>query len=73
MIIYEPTPSSNVVSPVSLTTILRGLTSGSICMSKVFISVYCLFGSRMMIQTNGVFVLIKGSTSMEPIDCMDMF
>jgi hypothetical protein len=41
-------------------------------MFKVFIGVYFAFGSKMMIQANGVFELIGGNTSMEPIDSMGM-
>ncbi len=44
--------------------------SGYTCMSKVFINVYCASSSKMMIQTNGVFELLKGNNSMEPIDYM---
>ncbi len=44
--------------------------SGSIYMFEVFISVYCAFDSRMMIQVNGVFELNGGNISMEPINCM---
>jgi hypothetical protein len=51
---------------------LGRLTSGSICMFEMFINVYCASGFKMMIWANGVFVLIGGSTSMEPIDYMDM-
>jgi hypothetical protein len=47
--------------------------SGSICMFEVLFNVCYAFGSKMMIRTNGVFMLIRGSTSMELIDCMDMF
>jgi hypothetical protein len=72
VIICEPTPSSNVISPTSLTTILRGLTSGFICMFEVLFGVYCVFGSRMIIQVNSVFTLFGGSISMKFIDCMDV-
>jgi hypothetical protein len=58
---------------MSSTTILGGLMSGSICMFEVLLNVCYAFGSKMMIQINGVFVLIRGSTSMELIGCMDMF
>jgi len=47
--------------------------SGSICMFEMLFNVCYVFGSKMMIRVNGVFTLIKGSTSMEFIDCMDMF
>jgi len=70
MIICRPTPGSNVISPMSLAIIVGGLTNGSICMSKVFINVCYVFGSGMMIRANGVFKSIKGTISMEPIDCM---
>jgi hypothetical protein len=50
---------------------LGGMTSGSICMSKMLFSVYCGFDSGMVIQTNDVFALIGGFTSMELIDCME--
>ncbi len=33
----------------------------------------CAFSSRMMIQANDVFALIRGSSSMKPIDYMDVF
>ncbi len=72
MIVHRPTLGSNVISPMSSTTIFEGLMNGSICMSKVFISVYCANNFGKMIQLNGVFTLIGGSTSMEPIDCMDV-
>jgi hypothetical protein len=39
-------------------------------MFEVFISVCYAFSSRMMIRDNGVFKLIGGTISMEPIDCM---
>ncbi len=42
-------------------------------MFEMFIRVYCAFDFEMMIWANGVFALIGGSTSMEPIDCMDVF
>jgi hypothetical protein len=32
----------------------------------------CVFNYKMMIQVNDVFVLIRGSSSMKPIDCMDV-
>jgi len=73
MIVHRPTFGSNVISPISSITILGGLMSGSICMFEVLFSVYCVFDLRMMIQVNGVFALIRGSTSMEFIDCMDVF
>ncbi len=73
MIICKPTFGSNVISPMSSTTILGRLTNGSIYMSKVLFSVYCAFNSKMMIWINVVFVLIKGSISMEFIDCKDVF
>jgi hypothetical protein len=47
--------------------------NGSICMFEVLLNVCYAFASKMMIQTNGVFVLIRGSNSMELIGCMDMF
>jgi hypothetical protein len=47
--------------------------NGSTCMSKVFINVFCVFDSKMMFQINGVFELLGGNTSMEPIDCMGMY
>jgi hypothetical protein len=47
--------------------------SGSICMFEVLFSVYCVLDPGMMIQGNGVFALIGGSTSMEFIDCIDVF
>jgi len=72
MIICGPTPSSNVISPMSLATTVGGLMNGSICMSKVFINVCYVFGSRMMIRANGVFKLIRGTISIEPIDYMGM-
>jgi hypothetical protein len=62
----------NVISIMSSTTILRGLMSGSIYMFEVFINIYCAFESKMMIQANGLFELLGGSTSMEPIDYMGM-
>jgi hypothetical protein len=68
--ICKPTGGSNVISPMSSTIILGGLMSGSIYMFEVFISVYCAFDSRMMIQVNGVFELNGGNISMEPINCM---
>jgi hypothetical protein len=46
--------------------------SGSICMSKMFISVCYASNFEMMIQINGVFTLIGGSISMEPTNCMDV-
>jgi hypothetical protein len=55
------------------TTILGGLMKGSICMFEVLFNVCNVFNSTMMIQSNSVFMLIRGSTSMEFIDCMDMF
>jgi len=42
-------------------------------MFEMFISVYCVSGFEMMIWTKGVFMLIGGSISMEPIDSMDVF
>jgi hypothetical protein len=39
MIVVEHICGSNVISNMSLITILVGLSSGSTCMSKVFISV----------------------------------
>ncbi len=71
MIICEPTPGSNVISPMSSITILGRMMSGSIWMSKMLFSVCCRFDSKMMIQTNDVFALIRGFTSMELIDCME--
>ncbi len=68
--VCRPMLNSNVISPMSSTIILGGLTSKSICMFELFITIYCVFGFRMMIQANGVFKLIGGTTSMEPIDCM---
>ncbi len=62
----------NVISIMSLTTILVRLTNGLICMFKVIINVCCAFGFGMMILINGVLELLKGSTLMEPIDCMCM-
>jgi hypothetical protein len=44
----------------SSTTILGGLMSGPICMFEVLFSVCCVFDPQMMIQTNGVFVLMGG-------------
>jgi hypothetical protein len=44
--------------------------SGSVCISKVFLNVCCASSFGMMIQTNGIFELIGGTTSMEPIDYM---
>jgi hypothetical protein len=73
MIVYRPTLGSNVISSMSSTIISGGLTSGPICMFKVLFSVYCVSSSGMMIWVNGVYTLIRGSTSMELIDCMDMF
>jgi hypothetical protein len=73
MIVHKPTFGSNVISPISSITILGGLMSGSICMFEVLFSVYCVFDLKMMIQVNGVFALIRGSTSMEFIDFMDVF
>ncbi len=49
VIICGPTRGSNVISPMSLATIVGGLTNGSICMSKVFINVCYVFGFGMMI------------------------
>ncbi len=69
VIVCRPTFGSNVISPMSLTTILGRLTNGS----KMLFNVYCASNSKMMIRVNGVFMLIGGSTSMEFIDCMDMF
>ncbi len=43
VIVHGPTPSSNVISPRSSTTILGGLTNGSICMFKMFISIRCVW------------------------------
>jgi hypothetical protein len=51
---------------------MGGLISGSTCMFKVFINVYFVSSSKIMIQINGVFELLKGNTSMELIDCMGM-
>ncbi len=65
-----PTPGSIVISLMSSTTILGGLMNGSTYMFEVFINVCCASNSRMMIQINGVFELLKGNTFMEPIDCM---
>ncbi len=73
MIIYMPRFGSNVISPMSLIIILGGLTSGLICTCEVLFSVYCVSGSGLMIKVNGVFALIGGSTSMELINCMDVF
>jgi hypothetical protein len=70
MIICGCTCGSNVIFDMLLIIILVGLTSGSTCMSEVFINVCCAFSSRMMIQNNGVFELLGGNTWMEPIDCM---
>jgi hypothetical protein len=41
-------------------------------MSKVFINVRHASDFKIMIQANGVFEVIGGTTSMEPIDCMGM-
>jgi hypothetical protein len=60
----------NVISIMSSTIILAGLMNGSTCMSKVFINVCCAFDSKMMFQINGVFELLGGNISMEPIDYM---
>ncbi len=49
VIICGPTHGSNVISPLSSTTILGGLTSGSICMSSVLFNVYYASNSIMMI------------------------
>jgi len=70
--ICGPTHGSNVISLMSSTIILGGLTSGSPCMSKVFISVCCVFSFGMIVQVNSVFELLGGNISMEPIDCMGM-
>ncbi len=70
--ICGPTHGSNVISLMSSTIILGGLTSGSACMSKVFISVCCVFSFGMIVQANNVFELLGGNISMEPIDCMGM-
>ncbi len=51
-------------------TIFLGLTNGLICMSKVFINACCAFNFEMTIRPNGVFELLGGKTSMEPIDYM---
>jgi hypothetical protein len=45
---------------------------GLTCMSKVFINVCCASNSKMMIQVNGVFELLKLNTLMEPNDCMNI-
>jgi hypothetical protein len=47
--------------------------SGYICMYEVLFNVSCASGFGMMIQTNGVFALIGGFTSMELIDCKGLF
>jgi hypothetical protein len=41
-------------------------------MFEMLFSVYCVFGFKMMIWTNGMYALIGGSISMEFIDGMDM-
>jgi hypothetical protein len=68
VIVCEPTHGFNVISPMSSTTILRGLMNGSIYMSKILFSVCYVFSSKMTIWVNGVFMLIGGSTSMQLID-----
>jgi hypothetical protein len=72
MIIWRPTLGSNVISSVSSTTILEGLTSGSTRMFEVFINVYCVSSFEMMIQINGVFELQGGTLPWNPIDYMGM-
>jgi hypothetical protein len=69
--ICGPTHGSNVISLMSSIIILGGLSSGSPCMFKVFISVCCVFSFRMMIQANSVWAT-WGNISIEPIDCMGM-
>jgi hypothetical protein len=49
MIIHRPTFGSNVISPMSSTTILGRLMSGSICMFEMLFIVYCVFNLGMMI------------------------
>jgi hypothetical protein len=49
MIVCGPTSSSNVISPLSLITISKGLTSGFICMFEMLFSVCCVFNFGMMI------------------------
>jgi hypothetical protein len=61
VIIHGCTCGSNVISNMLSIAILVGLTSGSTCMSKVFISVCCAFGFGLMIQNNGVFKLLRGN------------
>jgi hypothetical protein len=70
MTVWRPSPNSNVIFPMSSTTIMGGLMNGSTCMSKVFINVYCVSNSKMMIWDIGVLELLRENTSMEPIDCM---
>jgi hypothetical protein len=65
-------PSSNVISLMLSTTLMGGMINGFTCMSKVFINVYYVFSSKMMIWANDVFELLRGNISMEPIDCMGM-
>jgi hypothetical protein len=73
MIVCGHTLGFNVISIVSSTIILAGLMNGSPCMSKVFINVCFASSSKMMFQINGMFELLRGNTSMEPIDCMGMY
>jgi hypothetical protein len=47
MIICKQTHGSNVISPMSSTTILGGLTSWSIYVFKMLFNVYCGFNSIM--------------------------
>ncbi len=49
VLVCGPTPSSNVISPMSSTTILGGLMRGSIYMFEVLFSVCCAFGFEMII------------------------
>jgi hypothetical protein len=48
VIICGPTLGSNVISPMSSTTILGGLTNESICMFEMLYNVYYVFNSEMM-------------------------
>jgi hypothetical protein len=73
--ICGPTHGSNVISLMWSTIILGGLTSGSPCMSEVFINVCCVFSFRMMIQANSVFELFGGTFPWNPLiawACVDL-
>jgi hypothetical protein len=70
--ICGPIFGSNVISIMSSTTILGVLMSGSTYIFEALINIYRAFNFRMMIQANGPFELLGGSTFIEPIDCMGM-